>query len=135
MSLCTRVLVSPDAKCEQVRRQQRGDEDEEDVGGEDSSLHHLCLPDTEGALRLLRVLKHKLSGERQERESDKEPEIRGAGRGKIEKGKKNKKINRDNENTREKPETAREGAGFGEMETIKNRYLSNRLKVGVWQGK
>lgn len=81
------VHVSPDSECEQVWSQQWGAEDEENIGGEDSSLHHLCLPNAEGAL-LLRVLKHELSAEREKEEDE---EIRDAVRGKIEKwGKKNK---------------------------------------------
>lgn len=56
------TLVSPDSKCEQVWNQQWRNKNEENIGGEDSSLHHFCLSDAEGA-RLLRVLKHKLSAE------------------------------------------------------------------------
>lgn len=63
-SLCE--WISPDSKREKVWSQQRGNKNEENIGGEDASLHHLCLSDTEGAL-LLRVLKHKLSAEKEER--------------------------------------------------------------------
>lgn len=82
--VCVCVSVSPDSKCEQVWSQQWGNKDEENIGGEDSSLHHLRLPNAEGAL-LLRVLKHKLSAER---EDEDEPEMRDAGTGKIEREKK-----------------------------------------------
>lgn len=55
--------VLPDSECEQVWSQQGGAEDEEKIGGEDSPLHHLRLPDAERAL-LLRMLEHKLSADR-----------------------------------------------------------------------
>lgn len=77
------VHISPYSKCEQVWSQQWGNEDEENIGGEDSSLHHLRLPNAEGAL-LLRVLKHKLSAENEGREEDSKQEIRDAERAKVE---------------------------------------------------
>lgn len=59
----TGVFVSPYSECEQVWSQQGGNKNEENIRGEDSSLHHLCLPNTEGAL-LFWVLKHKLSAKK-----------------------------------------------------------------------
>lgn len=56
------VCLLPYSQCEQVRGKQWGDEDHEDVGGEQASLHHLTLPYTQGAWLLLRVLEHKLPG-------------------------------------------------------------------------
>jgi len=100
-----------------VGRQQRGNKDEENVGGEDSPLHHLRLPHAEGAL-LLRVLKHKLSAET------------GQGR----RGTQNAKIKGDNENKRE-----RERERGCKVESIKSCYLSNRciemqrIKRFTWQ--
>lgn len=114
----SRLPVSPDSEREQVRGQQRGAEDEENIGGEDPSLHHLCLPNAEGAL-LLRVLKHELSAEKErETEREEDEEIRDAERGMRESSKENK-INRDNENTREKTENARQIAKRRESETVK----------------
>lgn len=57
-------MYSPNSKCEQVWSQQWGHEDKENIRGEDPPLHHLCLPNTEALL--LRVLKHKLSAEKEE---------------------------------------------------------------------
>ena len=44
--------------------EQRWDEEEEDVEGEDPPLHHVRLPHTQGAL-LFGVLEHKVSGWRE----------------------------------------------------------------------
>lgn len=69
---------------------------------------------------------------KERREDGEEPEIRDAGRRYDRTGR--KKINRDNENTREKTENARQVAKYRESETIKNYDLSNRVLV-QWQGK